>query len=147
MIHRIIRKLLYDSTSLRARVATRFYAEHAPERASGEYVIISEIGGEIFNSLENEIGTTNAIVQVDCYSTTTTKARELYEMVRNRMSGYRGDVTYPGLDGNDATDTVSITMLRKGMEVTDPSDASDDWKYGYSADFNVIYTHTIPTHT
>lgn len=153
MIHSIIGKFLHDSDAIRNRVSgpdgARIWPEHAPQvtkKKTGEHIVISDLGGDTLNTLENESEAANSVVQVACYSDSTTKAWSLWQLVRNRLSGYYGDVTYLE-DGEEATTWISATVIRKAMDVTDPDDSSDTWKYGYSADFNVFYHQTVPDHT
>lgn len=147
MIHRIIGKYLRDSAEVRNRVGVQTYAEHAPERTTGEHLIISEVSGDVINLLTNEAPKAHSMVQINCYADKAHKARELYELVRNRLSGFKGNVDYLDDDGTESTTLLEVQLVRKGMEITDPEDASDNWKYAYSADFSCYYTQTAPTHT
>lgn len=147
MIHRIVGKFLKDSAAIRNRVGSRIYFERVPQdAASGERLVISKISGERQYSLENEIGATNAVMEVACYADDPTRAESLWDLVRNRLSGYHGNVTYLS-GGEDATTWISSTIIRDGMDVTDPNDASDKWKFGYSGDFSIYYHHAVPDHT
>ena len=146
MIHRIVGKFLRDSQAISTRVGTRIYFERVPQKApGGERLVISKISGERFYTLENESDATNAIVEVACYADSTTAAESLFQLVRNRLSGYYGNVTYLS-DGEEATTWISSTIVRDGIDVTDPDDASDQWRFGYSADFSIFYTQAVPDH-
>lgn len=147
MIHRIVGKFLKDSAAIRNRVGSRIYLERVPQDApAGERLVISKISGERFYTLDNEADATNAIMEVACYADDPTRAESLWDLVRNRLSGYHGEVTYLS-NGSDATTWISSTIIRDGMDVTDPNDASDKWKFGYSGDFSIYYHHAVPDHT
>lgn len=151
MIHRIIGKYLRDSDAIRDAVAecngTGFFFERAPQNTTGRHIIISEVTGSVFNALTNEIGTTASVVQVNAYGRTPAEARQLGQLCRNRLSGFAGNVDYLTDSGTEATAYISVTQQRKGIDITDPEDASDKWKYAHSADYLVFHPQTVPDHT
>lgn len=148
MIYRIIGKLLHDSAAIRDRVGTRIYFEHRPasDPLAGEYIVIRFISGAANNHLENEADCAEGDVQVDFYGQTVTDAERGYSLIRNRLSGFDAEVTYLGSDGAEASADVQCNLLRPGMLVSTPADASDQWAYQFSADFQVFYSQTVPTH-
>lgn len=151
MIHRVVGKFLNDSENVRNQLADTtpspgLYFERAPSGVEGKHIIVSNISGQAFNHLTNEASVGNAILQINCYGKHTTQAEQLYQAVRNRISGYQGEVTFLTDDGTEDTVKIAVVMMRPGMEINDPEDASDEWSYGMSADFSVIYEQTAPTH-
>lgn len=149
MIERLLYAFLRDSEAVRDRVGGRIYAGHAPANTQGPVIIlrvVSRIRDDKY-SLDNEIGVTESIVQVDCYDERPALAYELFELVRNRLSGYSGEVTHTAANGSETTTFIlSATIMREGEIYESPQDASDQWINRYSADFRIFHTQTVPTH-
>lgn len=155
MIYRLLGKLMYDSPDIRDRVSNRIYFEYAPELKSipeanrGPCIIIRNFSGQAETHLQNECNCAQPMVQIDCYDTTATKARSLYELVRLRLSGYGATTVEDVLDddGDEVDIHVSAIILRRpGMYVEEPRDGSDKWSHRYTADFEVFHSQTVPTH-
>lgn len=147
MIYRLMYKLLHDSADIRHRVATRIFAEHAPASTQGACIIIRHISGTAIDAVENETGLADNTIQIDFYDENITKCESGYQLIRNRLSGYRGDVDILDERGEEETITVTgINLLRPGGLVESPQDSSDKWTCRYSADFQVFHTQDVPTH-
>ncbi len=153
MIYRLLYKLLHESEAIRNRVGIRIFEENAPERRptdpKEEYIVLHLISENPDYHLDGEVGTGDAVVQVDCHGSHTSKARSLYQLVRNRLSGYRGSVADVLTDDGDlvSRDVCELTILRPGMIVGTPQDASDKWSYNCSTDISVFYEQSVPTLT
>lgn len=140
-------KLLHDSEEIRNRVATRIYAEHAPANSQGACIVLRHISGTAIDAVENETGLADNTMQVDFYDETITKCESGYQRIRNRLSGYRGEVDVLAENGEEETITVTgVNLLRPGGLVESPQDASDKWSTRYSADFQIFHTQDVPTH-
>lgn len=148
MIYRILYKLLHDSEEVRNRVGTRIFAENAPESTQGACIILRNLSGRAESGLDGETDCAMPTLQLDCYDDSATKAESLFQRVRNRLSGYRGTVEVLDID-NAVTDidVHEITLLRPGMFIEEPRDASDRWSYRYSGDFEVYHEQSVPTLT
>lgn len=149
MIERALYEFLRSSTAIADIVGTRIFAGHAPAKTRGPVLIMRVIARvrEDKYSLQNEVGVTESVVQIDCYHERATLAFDLFEAVRNRLSGYQGTVAHKD-SGGDETETFihSAVLLREGSVYDAPQDASDQWIDRYSADFRIIHTQPVPTH-
>lgn len=146
MTYRLIRKLLYDSPAVRSRVATRIFAENAPEKTIGECIIIRNLSGSAEMHMQGETDCAMPMVQIDCYAESPLRAESLWQLVRNRLSGYSGSVDLLDSEGTEQTVVVSEFALRRpGMFIDEPRDSSDKWSYRYSADFEVFHSQSVPT--
>jgi len=149
MIERVLYTYLRESVAIAAKVGSRIYAGHAPAGTQGPVIIIRVIARvrEDKYSLQNEVGVTESVVQIDCYDERPTLAFDLFEKVRNRLSGWQGTVEHKDSEGEDMTTFVhSAVILREGTVYEPPQDASDRWINRYSADFRIIHTQPVPTH-
>lgn len=147
MIHRILGKLLHDSAAVRDRVGERIYFEHAPAKTQGECIIIRHVSASANDHLSNESACAQPMVQIDFYADSSVRAHSGYEAVRNLLSGYSGEATFLGDDGDEETTRIyGCNLIRPGALVSEPRDASDRWRYRYSADFEVFHTQSVPTH-
>lgn len=149
MIERALYQFLRESVPIQEKVGSRIYAGHAPAETQGPVIILRVIARvrEDKYSLQNEVGVTESIVQIDCYDERPTLAFEMFERVRNRLSGYQGTVAHKDSDGDDVeTFLHSAVILREGAVYDAPQDASDRWINRYSADFRIIHTQPVPTH-
>jgi len=138
MIQKAIRTFLRDSNAVRDKVGTRIYSGSAPRGTNGNYIILRIILAEHLYDLENEIGLRESVMQVDCYEETPTLADELGEVVRKRMSGYRG------LAGDVFVQSTRI--VRDSTAEVPPADASDKWIHLRSMDFSIYHDTAIPFH-
>jgi iron-sulfur cluster repair protein YtfE (RIC family) len=148
MIYRLLYKMLHDAPEVANVVGARIFAEHAPENTIGACLVLNVISGTINSHLQNESDVAQPMVQVDCYDETPLKAERLYQRVRNLLSGWQpSSIDVLSWEGTDASVRVqAINLIRPGMSIEPPADASDRWKYRYSADFEVFHTQDVPTH-
>lgn len=145
MIYRLLYKLLYDAPNVVDRVGTRIFAEHAPQKTQGACIIIRNLSGSAENHMGGETDCAMPTVQVDAYDSSAPRAEELYQAVRNRISGFRGNVSVLDSTGSEQTVSVhEIALRRPGMFIEEPRDASDKWTYRYSADFEVFHSQSVP---
>ena len=145
MIYRLLYKLLHDSAAVRDRVGARIYAEHAPAEVQGACIIIRNLSGRAEAGLDGESDCAMPMIQVDCYDDSMTKAESLYQLVRNRMSWFRGSLSVLNESGGETeVDVHEASLIRPGAFIEAPRDASDRWSYRYSADFEVFYEQAVP---
>jgi len=156
MIYRLLYKLLHDSDDIRNRVGSRIFAENAPaprldaykRPIPEEYIVLRNFSGSADYHLEAETDCANPTVQIDCHATPATAAESLYQLVRNRLSGFSGVVDVLGEGGTEEEMTVhECRIIRPGMTVESPRDASDQWSYNHSADFEIYHSQSVPTLT
>lgn len=139
MIEKDLKTFFDGSAAITDIVAGRIYAGHVPQGVKGAVIVLRNQSPEHFYTLTNEADATRAVVQIDCYGKTATQADNLGEVVRNRLSGYRGtagDVTIQG-----------AIILRDNAFTEEPEDKSDQWIHRRSLDFSIIFGQTVPTHT
>lgn len=146
MIYRLLYKLLHDSAGVRNRVGTRIYARNAPAGVSGEHIILNIISGTVHDHLTNEADIAERMIQIDFHADRATDAETGSELVRNLLSGYRGEVSMLSDEGVLSAYDFQANLVRPGDLVNGPQDASDRWSYQHSADYQVFYEQSVPTH-
>jgi hypothetical protein len=148
MTYRLIFVLLYESPNVRDRVATRIFAENAPEGTQGECIIVRNLSGSAEMHMQGETDCAMPTIQIDCYAESALRAESLWQLVRNRLSGYSGSVSVLDSEGIEQAVVVSEFALRRpGHIIDEPHDGSDKWTYRYSGDFEVFHSQSVPTLT
>lgn len=137
MIEKEIKKYLYGSNPIRNVVGNRIYAGKAGQIVTGAMLIVRNVTSQRFYGLVNEIGTKQSILQIDCYENSATKAYDLSELVRNRLSGYSGAA-------GDATVYESMIIAERA-DREKPENKSDRWVFRYSADYQIYHDSVVPT--
>ena len=144
-----IRDHLAGSVAILNGFSDRMYGEFAPqeERDSGgdrrllyPCIVISDVSAEPEYSLRGEVGTHKSIIQLDVWTDGTggkQRANELGELVRNRMSGYRGQF------GTGCYGTSH--MVRCNSLASPPTEASDRYRRRVSMDFEIVHTADVPS--
>jgi len=137
MIEKDIKKHLHASSNIRNVVGNRIFAGRAGQTARGALLIVRNITSERFYSLSSEVAAKSSVLQVDCYEDSAVKAYDLSELVRNRLSGYRGTA------GDAEIHDTQIVSERAYTEK--PENKSDRWVFAYSFDFAILHDSTVPT--
>lgn len=143
MIEQSIRDLLRVSVTVRNRVDGHVFAGNIPHGVQGECVLLQDITSENFAGLAGEIGKAAAIVQVTCYAERSHEAFSLAEVVRNRISGYRGSAG--AIDPVIIDSCLPIGGGGSGQETA--VDSSDRWLHSYTRDYEVFFETSVPTLT
>lgn len=137
-MERDIKTFLDGDTDVTDKASGGIYPTRAPQGTTGNVIILRTVSSDRNYSLTNEVSPAEFILQVDCYGRTPHDAHELFQRVRNRLSGYRGDAG----DG-----TIQGTRIINELQFADdPEDASDQWIHRYTADFALFLNQTVPTH-
>lgn len=103
-------------------------------------VLINNISNDPEYILTGEAGTHTTRMQIDAWTDGTGGARkvnELAELLRNRLSGYKGAIG-TGMFG-------SIRQIGHRELNATPADASDNYPRRISKDFEFIHTADVPT--
>jgi len=140
MIEQQLAEFFRADDAIRDRVAVRIYPGRAPQGVQGEVIILTEITSTPTYTIDLEAGVHEKIVQVDCYAATAKAAYELSELIRTRLSGYRGDIgtTTPAY-------AESCRIISSGQETEQPSDASDRWIHRRRFDFALFVQASVPS--
>lgn len=143
-----IRDHLTASTNIADAFSDRIFPDSIPQeirdstgtrRELYPAIVLSEISGQPEYDLSGESGVHTTQMQLDIYTDGTggrQKANELSELVRNRLSGYRGQF------GSGASGTCRL--IRPATAIQPPTDASDTKRYRVSMDFEIIHTADVP---
>lgn len=142
MIELKLKEFLQDSDAIRNRVGSRFGAGYLKQGLRGDSIVLQEISSTPAHHLQGEAGIEEKVVQVDCYSDTPRKAESLAQLVRNRLSGYRGSI-----GKTDPQHCQSFRIISSGQEFEEPEDSSDNWTHRYRMDFSFYINAPIPTFT
>lgn len=141
-ILRDIRDRLEASSNIANEFGERIYADVAPQSVTYPFILLSDLSGQPEYALDGEVGTHISQIQVDVWTDGTggkQKANELGELVRNRLSGYRGTI------GDGAYGT--IRMIRNDTTAPPPLEGSSEHRRRVSMDFEVIHSADVPTFT
>lgn len=135
-----IRDHLTNSTAIANEVADRVYADIAPQRTEYPYILLGEVSALPEYHLGGEVGTHTTQVQVDVWTDGTggrQKANEIGELVRNRLSGYRGQF------GTGVYGTSHMTTSHASSEP--PPEGSDQHRQRVTMQFELIHSADVPT--
>ena len=140
MIEHQLAEFFTADAAILARTAERIFPGRAIHGTRGEVIVIQDITGQPIYTIDLEAGIADKVVQVDCYSSSPRAAYTLAELVRDRLSGYRGTIgtTTPVL-------AQSCRIISSGQEVDQPTDSSDRWIHRYRLDFALFVATSIPT--
>lgn len=142
---------LKGSTSILDAVGNRVFPEVIPQitrdsdgRTVTPYpsIVINDLSNDPTYSLAGEVGNHTSVIQIDVWTDGTggtSKANELGELVRNRLSGYRGTFG-TGVYG-------TARMIRNNSVAAPPVDGSDTHRRRVSMDFEIIHSASVPTLT
>lgn len=148
MIHRILYRLLSQSANIANKVGVRIYQDRAPQKTTGDYIVITRVSASPEYHLTAESDCAVDIIQLAYVSTSRAAAEAGFNLIRNRISGYRGDVTYLADDGTYATGNISeCTCVRGALTVEMAGDASDKYRFLCSSDYQIFSSQSVPTLT
>ena len=136
-----IRDHLMGSALLADAVGTHIYPEVIPQGVTWEAaIVLQEINSLPEYTLAGEVGTHITTMQVDIWTDGTggrPRVTEIAELVRNRLSGYRGQFG----DGEFGT----ARLVRSDSLAASPTDGSVTHKRRISQDYEIIHTADVPT--
>ena len=148
MIVKNVRDYLRDDADIVDRVdegtdRPGIYAGTVPEKHRGECIVLQAINANHNYSLGGEVADRGSLVQITTYSDNAVRAESLMELVRNRLSGYRGS-----MGDSDAT-TVKTCIIENsgGSDIEDAEESSDKFVHSYTVDYKIIHTTAVPTLT
>jgi hypothetical protein len=105
-------------------------------------ILISDLTNEPEYALRGEVGLHTTMIQIDVWTDGTggkQRLNELAELVRNRLSGYRGQF---------GTGSYGTAHLRRNDSLAAPPvDGSNVHRRRQSMDFEIIHTADVPTLT
>lgn len=135
---------LRGSTAIVDAFSDRIYPELIPQHVRDwqEAMVVNEISTVPEMYLGGEVGRHTSIIQVDVWTDGQggrKRANDLGELVRNRLSGYRGQF---------GTGCFGVAeMIRSDTLASDPLPGSDIHRRRVSMDFRVGHTADVPTLT
>ncbi len=137
-----IRDHLAGSAAILDVFSDRMYPDTAPQGVQHPWINISDLSAEPEYSLEGEVGTHTTVIQVDVWTDGKGKraeAQRLRELIRNRLSGYRGQF------GEGCYGTSRL--IRDNVVTSPPVNGSDTHRYRVSMDFEIIHSADVPDFT
>lgn len=138
-----IRDHLAGSTTIMDDVLGHIYPDTIPQETNWERaIVLSETSKQPEYYLGGEAGRHITQVQVDYYTRGTQgsqAANNGAELVRNRLSGYRGTF------GTGCSGCARLT--NEVVLANEPTDATDDWRYRVTMDFEISHTASTPSLT
>lgn len=146
MIEQAIRDLLRDTAAIRNRVdkGANFpgiYASTVPDKHRGECIVVVDVTSEDAIHLGGEVGNRVTILQTTVFAENSSKAYSLAELIRLRISGFRG------IAGDQDPVTIQSCLIQPGggSDQEEPMDSSDRWTCSYTRDYAVRFVTSIPT--
>ncbi len=138
-----IRDHLAGSTAIVNDVGDNIYPEVIPQKVQYEKaIVINDISATPEYALRGEVGLHTSRIQIDYWTNGTSgkyAANFGAELIRNRLSGYRGQF------GTGCYGTSR--MLENNSLAASPFDASDMHRRRVSMDFEIIHSADVPTFT
>lgn len=136
-----IRDHLMGSVNIADAFGEHIYAEAIPQDAEWEeMLVINDLSNNPEYSLAGEVGTHTTIIQIDVWTKGAggkPRVVALGEMVRNRLSGYRGQF------GSGEYGTARL-LRNDALAPPDPS-GGPVHRRRVSQDYEIIHTADVPT--
>lgn len=137
-----VRDWLLGSENITNQVANRCYPDGlVPQGEKQDRIVLTEISFTPDMYLGGESGSGETVLQIDYWAdgqSKRAKAKLGGELIRNRMSGYRGAL-------NEFV-TAACCELIRGPEVVamSPTDGSASQRYRCSSDYRIRHTTPVP---
>lgn len=142
---RDIRDHLQTSEDINEAFGDRIFPDVVPQKTAYPYINLSDVSGSVPYSLAGEVGTHESIITVDVWTDGTGRraaAERLGELVRNMLSGYRGQLGESGQMCYGCTLQRPLQIL-----ASDPLPGSDQHRRRASMDFSIHHPAAVPTFT
>lgn len=142
MISQAIRDFLEADGAITDKIAGRTYPERIPQDVTGLAVVLNRTTANREYSLTNELGIAAHNLQLDVYgdrNTTEAEVDATAELIRLRLSGYRGQL-------NDDVFCHGAFIDQDNDVSERPADGSDHWPFRRSFNFEIHVTQAVPTH-
>lgn len=137
--------LLKDNVRVAAKLTeageTRVFPQFAPQDAKTPYIVYSRVSGSHQNHMLLPSGLAAATVQIDVISGSYAEMREVAELVRLALDGFRGVVT--GIAG--ALEIPRIFLTDERDQLSNPSGGRETGRHWHSMDFEVWHKEEVPT--
>lgn len=131
---------LKGSTAILDDVGTNIFPDVIPQQQSWDKaIVLSEISQRPEYYMGGEAGEHTTQIQVDYYTKGTNgryTANIGSELIRNRLSGYRGTF------GTGCRGTARL--LSCVPQANEPTDATDTWRFRVTMDFEILHTAATP---
>lgn len=146
MILRHVRDYLRDDAEIRDRVDggadyPGIYAGSVPQGHQGECIVLQSVYVQHNYQLGGEVSDRESQAQITCYSDNAARAESLSELVRDRLSGFRGSMG----DKSPTTVKTCIILNDIGGDTENPTDDSDKFVHAYTTEYKIIHTTAVPS--
>lgn len=139
-----IRDHLLGSEAIADEIADRVFPDAAEQGTEFPYFVLSEVSNTPEEGLQGEVGTHETLVDIDIWTDGTgrhAKAKELSELVRNRLSGYRGQL-------GEGEFCNGCHLMRGNITTNEPtSPGSDKRRRRVNMGFRILHTADVPSFT
>jgi uncharacterized protein DUF3168 len=118
--------LLLGDTALAALIAQRIFPASRPQASPLPAVTLQRIGGGPLYADDGEVGLEEARLQIDCWGSTYTSAKQVARAVTRRLSGFDGPV------GITVFQSIELDAER---DLREPGSNAADYPFRASLDF------------
>jgi hypothetical protein len=135
-----VRDYLAAGVEIANAFGERIFPDGMPQGAAYPAIVISDLSNSPEYSLAGEVGTHTSVITIDCWTDGKggrERVNRLGEMVRNRLSGYRGAL-------GDGVYCNGARMIRNNSLAAEPLPGSDQHRRRASMDFEIIHTAAVP---
>lgn len=149
---RDVRNHLDGSQAIRNEISDRIFPDRIPQRLYDDQgrprdtafpcIVLTEISGVPEYTLAGEAGVHMSTIQVDVYTRKgPQETKDIAELVRNRLSGYRGTL------GTDGCHARNCMLVRNDTSTTPPADGSENYLRRASMGFRITHSADVPSFT
>lgn len=132
-------KFLYDSPFVRDKLADRMFPGVARQGSPMPFLAMRQISAMRNYDLLGEDDMAASVLQLSIAAETDAEARQIAEVIRNRLSGYRGMM--------QSTYVHGCTIESEREQQIRPTTGSDQWLHLQHTDFRITYRQLEPSFT
>lgn len=114
------------------------FGDKAPQKKEPPFIVYSMAGGETFYHSLGASGLAEASITITCKAKSYVKARQLYEILRDELDGYRGDWGSSVIRGAFLTEPNNVSE-------SDGGGGNDTGHLAVRGGLTVHYFRAVPT--
>jgi hypothetical protein len=131
---------LKHSVAVSAHSEEQVYRGVASRKASGKYIVFTQISGVPARHLSAVSGLKQTMFQIDCWGSTEEEADDLADAVRDALDQYQGTLGH----GKSAETGVTVFIGGPRDDFSPPSDGGRVEKFRALLEATIWYRETLP---